>query len=50
MDAGYFSGPSPSGQPTFSLGPPHLVAQYLNSLGAGRGRVPRPSAALFRPR
>ena len=48
MDAGYFSGPSPSGQPTFSLGPPHLVAQYLNSLWACRRLIPRPSAAQIR--
>ena len=48
MDAGYFSGPSPRGQPTFSLGPPHLVAQYLNSLLSGRRLVPRQSAALVR--
>jgi hypothetical protein len=48
MDAGYFSGPSPRGQPTFSLGPPHLVAQYLNSLLSSRRRVPRQSAALVR--
>jgi hypothetical protein len=48
MDAGYFSGPGPRGQPTFSLGPPHLVAQYLNSLLSGRRLVPRQSAALVR--
>jgi hypothetical protein len=47
MDAGYFSGPGPSGNPVFSLGPPHTVAGYLNYLRSGRGRVPRPAAAQF---
>jgi hypothetical protein len=48
MDAGYFSGPGPHGNPVFSLGPPHTVAAYLNYLRSGRGRVPRPGAAQFR--
>jgi hypothetical protein len=48
MDAGYFSGPNSSGNPVFSLGPQQAVANYLDSLWSGRGRVPRPSPALFR--
>jgi hypothetical protein len=47
MDAGYFSGPGPKGNPVFSIGPPQAVANYLNYLQSGRGRVPRPAAALF---
>jgi hypothetical protein len=48
MDAGYFSGPNAKGIPVFDLGPAQTVANYLNHLWAGRGRVPRPSAAAFR--
>ena len=48
MNAGYFSGPGPSGEPVFSLGPPQAVAEYLNYLWSGRLRVPRPAAAQFR--
>jgi hypothetical protein len=48
MDAGYFSGPNSSGNPVFSLGSQQTVANYLTYLWSGRGRVPRPSAALFR--
>jgi hypothetical protein len=48
MDAGYFSGPNAKGVPVFSLGPPQAVANYLNYLWAGKGRVPRPSTAVFR--
>lgn len=48
MDAGYFSGPNSSGNPVFSLGPQQTVANYLTYRWSGRGRVPRPSATLFR--
>jgi hypothetical protein len=48
MDDGYFSGPNSTGNPVFSLGPPQTVANCLTYLWSGRGRVPRPSATLFR--
>jgi hypothetical protein len=43
MIGGYFLGPSPTGEPVFSIGPTQPVAEYLNHLWAERrASVPHP--------
>ena len=37
--AGYFLGPSPTGEAVFSIGPTQYDAEYLNRLWSGRARV-----------